>query len=133
MHRTIHPVHAMLLAGSFPLFLGVLLADIAYLYTYEVQWKNFASWLIVGALLFSGLSLLWALVAAAGRRWNVPGRTIYLLMLGVAWILGLLNAFVHAVDAWASMPQGLVIAVIDTVLIMVALGLGFYSPARGAA
>ncbi|HEX6397474.1 MAG TPA: hypothetical protein VFZ95_08635 [Steroidobacteraceae bacterium] len=132
MQRTIHPLHAMLLAGSFPLFLGVLLTDVAYFYSHEVQWKNFASWLIVGALLFSGLSLPWALAGAAGTRWRVSGRTIYLLVLAVAWILGLLNAFVHAGDAWASMPQGLVIAVIDTVLIIVALGLGFYSPARGA-
>jgi len=133
MQRTIHPLHAMLLAGSFPLFLGVLLTDLAYFHSYEVQWKNFASWLIVGALLFSGLTLLWALLAAAGTRWHASGRTIYLLVLAAAWILGLLNAFVHAGDAWGSMPQGLVIAVIDTALIMVALGLGFYSPARGVA
>jgi uncharacterized membrane protein len=138
MERAIHPLHAMLLAGSFPLFLGVLLTDIAYFRTFEVQWKNFASWLLVAALLFSGLALLWALIASARVGWRVPARTIYLLVLAAAWILGLINAFVHAADAWASMPQGLVIAVIDTVLAVAALWLGFFSlprasVARGAA
>ena len=47
---SIHPLHAALLAGTVPLFLGALLSDIAYARTYEIQWANFASWLIVGGL-----------------------------------------------------------------------------------
>lgn len=60
--RPLHPLHAILLAGTVPLFLGVLLNDIAYALSYEVQWKNFASWLIVGGLVFGGFPLLWALI-----------------------------------------------------------------------
>src|SRR3546814_1099584 len=60
--RAIHPVHAVLLAGTVPLFLGTLLSDWAYWSTYEVQWINFASWLVVGALLFAGYALLWAVI-----------------------------------------------------------------------
>ena len=53
--RPLHPLRAFLLAGSVPLFLGVLLSDIAYANSDQVQWKNFASWLNAGALLLSCL------------------------------------------------------------------------------
>ena len=50
-HRTrIHPLHAFLLAATVPLFLGALLSDAAYARTQEIQWTNFASWLIAGGL-----------------------------------------------------------------------------------
>src|SRR3546814_8858442 len=58
----VHPAHAVLLAGGLPLFLGGLLSDIGYAASYQIQWTNFASWLIAGALVFSGFALLWALV-----------------------------------------------------------------------
>lgn len=56
--RALHPLHAVLLAGTIPLFLGALLCDLAYAASYEIQWSNFASWLIVGGLVFGGLALL---------------------------------------------------------------------------
>ena len=62
MQRPLHPLHAVLLAGTVPLFLGVLLGDWAYSNSYEIQWKNFASWLLVGGLFFAGFTLLWAII-----------------------------------------------------------------------
>src|SRR4051812_21981676 len=59
--RSLHPLHAFLLAASVPLFLGALLSDLTYFSSHEVQWKNFASWLIIGGLIFGGFALLWAL------------------------------------------------------------------------
>ena len=56
------PLHAMLLAGSVPLFLGALLSDIAYFNSFQIQWSNFAAWLIAGGLVCCGLALLFALV-----------------------------------------------------------------------
>ena len=70
MPRLLHPLHAVLLAGTVPLFLGVLLSDIAYASTYELQWKNFASWLIVGGLVFAGLGLLWAIAELRRAQWK---------------------------------------------------------------
>src|SRR3546814_13838216 len=55
--RALRPMHAILLAGTVPLFLGAMLSDLAYASSYPVQWTNFSSWLIVGGLLFSGLAL----------------------------------------------------------------------------
>ena len=66
----IHPVYAVLLAATVPLFLGGLLADIAYSMTYEMQWSNFAAWLIMGGMVFTGFALIWAFIDLfrAGRR-----------------------------------------------------------------
>lgn len=110
------PLHAILIAGTVPLFLGALLSDIAYFKTYQIQWSNFASWLIAGGLLFGGLALLFAIgnLLTAERKAGRP-LTYFLLVL-VTWILGLLNAFEHAKDAWAAMPSSLVLSVIVTLL-----------------
>ena len=127
----LHPAHAFLLACIFPLFLGVLLNDWAYFTTYEIQWKNFASWLIVGALIFGGVALLWALITLV----HVRGRgrpLIYFLLLLAAWLLGFVNALIHAKDAWASMPEALVLAILTLVFAAAAAWLGFSNLRAGA-
>ncbi|MGD9743043.1 MAG: DUF2231 domain-containing protein [Parvibaculaceae bacterium] len=128
--RPLHPLHAVLLAGTVPLFLGVLISDIAYASSYEIQWKNFASWLIVGGLVFGGFALLWALVGlfrADRRGWRT---TLYFLLLLAAWVLGFINELVHAKDVWASMPEGLILSAIVAALAIAATGVGFSGFAR---
>nr|WP_272887228.1 DUF2231 domain-containing protein [Stutzerimonas stutzeri] len=117
-------MHATLLAGTVPLFLGAMLSDIAYYRTYEIQWSNFSSWLIAGGLVFCGLAILFALVNLA-RATEKKGRPlVYLLLLLATWVLGFINALQHAKDAWAAMPSGLVLSVIVTVLACVATWIG---------
>ena len=126
-HRGLHPVYAFLLASTVPLFLGALLSDWAYSSSYEVQWTNFASWLIVGGLIFAGFALVWALVdlLRADRR---GGRrmTSFLLLLAT-FVLGFINSLVHAKDVWAAMPAGLVLSLIVAVLAIAATWIGFSS------
>ena len=110
------PLHAMLLAGSVPLFLGALLSDIAYFNSYQIQWSNFAAWLIAGGLVFCGLALLFALVNLIRAERKGGRATLYFVLLLATWVLGLINAFEHAKDAWAVMPSGLVLSVIVTAL-----------------
>ncbi len=121
------PLHATLLAGTVPLFLGALLSDIAYTQTYQIQWANFASWLIAGALVFGSFALLFALVnlLRAERKAGQPTR--YVLLLLATWILGLVNAFQHAKDAYASMPTGLVLSAIVMLLTLAATWTGLRS------
>ena len=121
----VHPGHAVLLAGTIPLFLGAALSDIAYMASYQIQWSNFASWLIVGGLVFGGLAVLWAVVDVirTARRGRRP--LIYALLLLTTWILGFINALIHARDAWATMPAGFVLSVIVVVLACAATWLGF--------
>ena len=79
--RVIHPVHAVLLASTLPLFLGALLSDWAYSSTYQIQWTNFASWQVAGGLVFTGLALLWAIIDSfrVGPNWLYLGLLVALL------------------------------------------------------
>lgn len=127
-HRkwALHPLHGVLLAGTVPLFLGVLLSDWAYVSSYQIQWNNFASWLIVGGLVFGGFALLWAIVNLV-RADHRSGRAIlYVVLLLAMWLLGFINALTHAKDAWASMPAGLILSVIVALLACASTAIGFF-------
>jgi uncharacterized membrane protein len=130
----IHPLHAFLLAASVPLFLGALLSDWAYSSSYEIQWTNFASWLLVGALVFAGFALLWGLIELlrGDRRWRGRPLITFLVLLA-AWILGFVDALVHAKDAWAKMPEALLLSIIVTALAIAAAWLGFSTLRAGDA
>lgn len=131
-YRTaLHPLQAVLLAGTIPLFLGALLSDFAYLRSYQIQWANFSSWLIAGALVFCGFALLFALVNLVRADYRRGCVLMHFLVLLATWILGFLNALEHAKDAWAIMPVGLILSVIVTVLAIVATWLGFCSQRVG--
>jgi uncharacterized membrane protein len=123
--RPVHALHAVLLAGTVPLFLGVLFSDMAYSSTFEIQWKNFASWLLVGGLVFGGFALLWAVIDIVRATPRTTRHLIYIVLLLVLWVLGFINALVHAGDAWASMPTGLILSWITAALAIGATWLVF--------
>jgi uncharacterized membrane protein len=60
--------------------------------------------------------------SAAARRGKI---IIYVAALLLMWVLGLVNAFVHAKDAWATMPEGLYLSVIVTLLALIAAWIGY--------
>ena len=124
-------MHAVLAFSTLPLFLGALLSDWAYAESYEVQWTNFASWLIAGGLVFAGIALLWAAVdvlrSSATRH---RGSALYLVLLLTSFLLGFVNALVHARDAWAAMPDGLVLSVVVLLLMAAASVIGLASIPR---
>lgn len=132
-HSRLHPLHAVLLAGTIPLFLAAMLSDIAYARTYQIQWNNFASWLLAGGLVFCGLALLWAIVDVVRAGDDRLRALVYLVLVLATWILGFVDALVHAKDAWASMPEGLILSVIVTVLACAATWVGFARLGRGGA
>ena len=116
--------HAFLLAAAFPLFLGALLSDYAYSTSYELQWSNFASWLVAGGMVFLGLALLCAIVdLIRGRR-----SLLYFVLLLASFVLGFINALVHARDAYAVMPTGLVLSLLVLVLVGAATWMLSLSP-----
>ena len=124
--ESLHPVHAVLLASIFPLALGALAADWAYVRTFEVQWINFAAWLNAGALIFNGGALLWAAIDAL--RADLPGgrgRFIYPFLLVAALVLGFVNALAHAKDAWATMPLAIILSAIVLLIVLAAIWAGF--------
>jgi uncharacterized membrane protein len=124
--RPLHPLHAILLAFPLPLFLGALASDLAYRASFHIQWANFSSWLIAGGLLVGAFAVLWALINLFRRGTARKGRlVVYFLVLLVMWGLGFVNALVHAKDAWATMPEGLYLSAITTLLALVAAWIGY--------
>lgn len=110
-------MHAVLATSALPLLLGALLSDWAYASSFQIQWINFSSWLLAGALVLAGLALLWAaLDAVISRAPRRRGGMVYLSLLLATFVLGFVNALVHARDAWATMPTGLTMSVIVFVL-----------------
>lgn len=129
---TLHPLNAVLLAGALALFLGALLSDIAYFRSYQIQWNNFSSWLLAGGLVIGAFAFLAAVVELfrnRSRAW--PGA--YALLLIATWILGFIDALVHARDAFATMPAALVLSVIVVVLACMALWIAFAGMRAGGA
>lgn len=131
VQQPLHSLHAILLAGTVPLFLGVLFSDFAYSRSHEIQWKNFASWLLVGGLVFGGFTLLWAVIDISRAAVRPTRQFVYVSLLLVLWVLGFIDALVHAADAWASMPAALYLSAIVAFLAMSATWLGFSRPYRG--
>ncbi|WP_240220121.1 DUF2231 domain-containing protein [Rheinheimera hassiensis] len=121
----LHPIHGVLLAGTFVLFFIGLLSDLAYMSSYQIQWSNFASWLIAAGLLFGGLSLLWAIINLIRAVEHGRQFVLYTALLLALWVLGFINALIHARDAWAVMPTGLILSVIGVLLAGVTTWLGF--------
>ena len=119
-------MHAIALLLSLPLFVGALLSDWAYNSSYQVQWVNFAAWLIAGGLLAAGPALLWGAVdvlrspATRHRR----GMT-YLSLLLATVVVAFINALVHAKDGWAAMPTGLILSAVVVLLAAAASEVGF--------
>ncbi|MFN3930157.1 MAG: DUF2231 domain-containing protein [Brevundimonas sp.] len=131
-----HPLHAILLSFPIALFTSGLMSDITYLRTSEIQWTNFSSWLIAGALVFGGLVLAWALISlvlgwrGAERR----PRLIYAGVLAGMWVLGLINAFKHSQDGWSSVGAlGLILSILCTLLALAAGVIAFSNREREVA
>lgn len=127
--RAIHPFHAAVLGGVLPLFLGALLADYAYWSSHEIQWSNFAAWLLIGAMVLASLALVCAIIGIVRRS----GQFVYLVVLAATWVVGFFDALHHARDAWAIMPTALVLSGIVTVLALIATWMGFSSLRAGGA
>ena len=121
----LHPLHGLFLSGTIPLFLGGFLSDLAYSSSFHIQWNNFASWLIAGGLLFGGLALLWAVINLFRASRRGANSLVYTLLLLAMWVVGFINALIHAKDAWASMPTGLILSAIVVLLACVATWIGF--------
>lgn len=123
---SLHPLHAIFLGFPLSLFLGALLSDLAYDASFHVQWINFSQWLIAGGLLVGAFVLVWAVVELLRSKTPRNRRpVVYFIVLLAMWVLSFINALVHAKDAWASMPAGLYLSAIATILAFVAAWIGY--------
>jgi uncharacterized membrane protein len=127
-------MHTVIAFSAVPLFLGALLSDWAYSSSHQIQWLNFAAWLIAAGLLIAGPALLWAAIdwlrspAARHRR-----GLIYLTLLLASFVVGVINALVHGMDGWAAMPAGLILSAVVVVLAATASAVGLAGSLRRTA
>ena len=125
------PWHAAGAANAF--LVSGFLSDWAYAGSTEIQWKNFAGWLIIGGLVFTGFALLWMMVDVVRLPLRRGPRLIALVLLLAAFMLGIVDELVHAKDAWASMPEGLILSGVAAVLAIAAMVIGSAAPGGGRA
>ena len=127
-------MHAVIAFSSVPLFLGALLSDWAYFSSHQVQWVNFAAWLIAGGLLTAGPALLWGATAVLRSPATRHRRgLIYLALLLATVVVGFINALVHGMDGWAAMPIGLILSAVVVVLAATASAVGLAGSSRRVA
>ena len=118
-------MHAIVLLSSLPLFVGALLSDWAYTSSYQVQWLNFAAWLIAAGLLLAGPALLWGAADVLRSPATRQRRSMtYLTLLLAAFVVGFINALVHAKDGWAAMPTGLILSAVVVLFAAAASAVG---------
>jgi uncharacterized membrane protein len=118
-----HPIYSILLAVPIVCFAGGLVTDLVYSSSDgNLLWLDFSSWLIAAGLVFggvAGLALIIELIRSVRLR-RAVGPSASLLLLLAAWIVELINSFVHARDGWtAVVPLGLVLSIAGVVLILI--------------
>lgn len=127
--HSLHPLHGMLLGAANGFLFSGFLSDWAYAGSTEIQWKNFAGWLIIGGLVFTGFALLWMLVDLVRLPLGRGPRIVAFVLLLAGFVLGIVDELVHAKDAWASMPEGLILSGVVAVLAIAATAISSAAPA----
>ena len=121
----LHPLQAYALSAVAPFFAAATLSDWQYFTSAQIQWLNFAAWLLVAALLFTEVSGLWALGQGIVQAKSRSTRFwLFFVTLLATAITGTVNSFVHARDAWGTMPTGLTLSLVTLILAIAATWLG---------
>jgi uncharacterized membrane protein len=124
------PVYATLAQFPAVCFTGALLSDIMYRDTALFMWNNFSAWLLTfGCIMaaFAGIAGLVTWIKHPHVR-RLPFAGLHAICSLLALALAIVNAFVHSRDAYASMPEGLVLSAIVFVLMLLATWLGWPRP-----
>jgi uncharacterized membrane protein len=104
------------------LFVGTLIFDITYMSTRNVFWGKGAAWLVTAGLIIAIIPRLLNL----GHIWLPRRRTVshfervdfWLNLLGI--IAAIINAFVHSRDAYAMVPDNVILSIITVALLSIA-------------
>lgn len=122
------PLHAMLVPFPIVCFTGALLADIAYFNSGgQVQWANFAEWLLAFGELFGVIAALFGLIDLLRTPREARPTAAWFHFAGSATTLtlGLFNNLVHTRDGWTGIvPTGLTLSVLTVIALVVTGFLG---------
>lgn len=109
------PLCSIFLPVPIVCFIGALATDSTYQASDgNLLWLSFSTWLLAVGELFGAIALVIILIdAIRGHGWAK-----FVLLLG-AWIVELLNSFIHARDGWtAVVPTGMVLSIVGVVLVL---------------
>lgn len=104
------------------LFVGTLIFDVTYMSTRNVFWGKGAAWLVTTGLIIAIIPRLLNL----GHVWFQRRRRVsrieridfWLYLAGIA--AAIVNAFVHSRDAYAMVPDNVILSVVTVVLLSIA-------------
>lgn len=115
------------LGGS--LLIAAFGSDIMYSRTSLMQWSNASEWLIAVGLVFALIAAIVLLIEVVIGT-ALPISWLDFVLLAVAAILSIVNAFVHSRDAWTTVvPQGIWLSGISALLLVI-IGLRGWSVTR---
>jgi len=128
-------LHALL--GAFPLayFTFAFVTDLVYTRTYNLQWQYFSIWLITAGLVMGGASIFFGAVdwLVTRRSGTHRGAGWHILLTLAAWVLALINAFVHSRDGWTAVAgEGIILSGIVALLMLLAAGMSALTYRRDA-
>lgn len=130
LHPFFVSIGGALLIAAFP-------SDVMYSQTSLMQWSNASEWLIATGLVFALIAAILLLVEVLIGSAR-PISWLDLILLAIAAVLSIFNAFVHSRDAWTSVvPEGIWLSGISALLLVI-VGLRGWSvkamrPQRGDA
>jgi uncharacterized membrane protein len=111
------------MVAPFPLacFAGALVTDLLYWQTDAVMWERFSIWLIFSGMIMAGVATVAAVIDFARSRRIRTSMPAWLYAIGgaIAFVLALINAFVHSRDAYtAVVPEGLALSALVVVILL---------------
>jgi len=104
------------------LFVGTLIFDVIYMATRNVFWGKGAAWLVTVGLIIAivprllNLGHVW--VQRRRRVSRIERLDFWLNLLAI--VAAVINAFVHSRDAYAMVPENVILSVITVVLLSIA-------------
>ena len=115
-HWLLHPffvsIGGALLIAAFP-------SDIMYSQTSLMQWSNASEWLIATGLVFALIAAIVLLVEVLVGTAR-PISWLDFVLLAIAALLSIVNAFVHSRDAWTTVvPEGIWLSGISALLLVI--------------
>ena len=117
----------------FACFAGAFVSDLVYWRTPAVMWETFSIWLIFAGMIMAVVATVAALIDFTRSKRIRTSMTAWLYALGgaIAFILALINAFVHSRDGYtAVVPTGLTLSALVVVILLFTSWMGWISAHR---
>lgn len=122
-----HPIHPMIIPFPIAFFIGALACDLAFYSSFDPFWARAAQWLIGAGIIMAGIAAIFGLIDFTTIRRVRQRIEGWLHMLGnvTVVILEIINwSFRLGRDPAASIPTGIILSVIVTLMLCVTGWLG---------